>query len=48
MTVSELPSVDTNQSLVSVSTQSGRANYAVMSRTLRNRLVLMITQHAVA
>jgi hypothetical protein len=45
VTVSELPSLDTNQSLVSVATQSGKANYAVMSRTLRDRMVLMITHH---
>ncbi|WP_321870254.1 hypothetical protein [Paraburkholderia tropica] len=45
ISVSELPSVDTNQSLVTVVTQSGPANYAVMSRTLRDRLTLMITQH---
>ncbi|MBN3857761.1 hypothetical protein G3N59_30685 [Paraburkholderia sp. Ac-20340] len=45
VTVSDLPSVDSNQSLVSVVTQSGRANVAVMSRTLRDRLALMITQH---
>ena len=39
------PSLDTNSSQVGYSTPMGKANYAVMSNSLRNRLSMTIVQH---
>lgn len=39
------PSLDTNSSQVGYSSPMGKANYAVMSNTLRNRLTMLIVQH---
>ncbi|CAD5110404.1 hypothetical protein [Zestomonas carbonaria] len=41
----ERPSLDTNRSQVGVALQTGRANYAVMSNTLRSRLSMLIHNH---
>lgn len=39
------PSLDTNSSQIGYSSPMGKANYAVMSNTLRNRLTMLIVQH---
>lgn len=40
------PSLDTNRSQIILSPATGKANYAVMSNTLRSRLTALIVQHA--
>lgn len=43
---SERPSLDTNSSQISLTTAVGKANYVVMSNTLRSRLIMLIIQHS--
>ena len=43
---SDRPSLDTNSSQITLTTAVGKANYALMSHTLRNRLIMLIIQRS--